>query len=183
MKTTMKTLACAFLIFISFTACKKTTELTTDRVPPKITFTIKGGQENNTFEANGTGMSPSGEYIFRENTKYTMTVVLSDTSGLGYLRYRTSKNAQVKLFTINGAPSVTEIPSTTENEYTIITERTNPYTSYLITSTFTTGVQGEATDIRFAIDGRDYLPNISSLTINGAVWANPPLGVFGWNEF
>lgn len=171
------------LICSFFVACKKETPLTTDRVPPKVTFRIQGNGNDNTFEASGTGMSPVGEYIFKENTRYQFTVTISDTSGLGQLIFKMTKGDVVSDFTLNGAPAATEIASTSEYHYSIITEPSNPYTSYVMTGSFLTGGNGSGQDIRFSITGRDYLPNHTNINLNGTLYANAPTGIFGWNPF
>jgi hypothetical protein len=179
----IKMLYCSAIITLSTTACRKDTALTTDRVPPKVTFKISGAGNNNSFEASGAGMSPSGEYVFKENTRYTFTVSISDTSGLGQLIFKMTKGAQIREFTLTGAPEATEVASTTDYHYSIIAERTDPYKSFVMTGNFLTGNSATGQDIRFSIVGRDYLPNQTTINLNGTLHTQSPTGVFGWNPF
>ena len=174
---------CILSLILFLFSCRKETALTTDRVAPKVTFRIQGSGNDNTFEATGAGMSPNGEYIFKENTRYNFTVSISDTSGLGQLIVRVTKGSHISDFSLTGAPEATEVASTTEHHYSIITERTNPYKSFLMTGNFLTSGSGFGQDIRFSIVGRDYLPNQTTINMNGTLHGNSPTGVFGWNPF
>lgn len=183
MKKTIQLTVCFAFISLLFFSCRKETALTTDRVAPKVTFRIQGGGNDNTFEATGAGMSPNGEYIFKENTRYNFTVTISDTSGLGQLIVRVTKGVHVTDFSLSGAPAATEVASTSEHHYSIIAERTDPYKSFVMTGNFLTGNSGTGQDIRFSIVGRDYLPNQTTINMNGTLHGNSPTGVFGWNPF
>ena len=183
MKKLLKLFSFIAFIALSNTACRKDTALTTDRVPPKVTFKINGAGNNNSFEATGAGMSPNGEYIFKENTRYTFTVSISDTSGLGQLVFKMTKGAQIREFTLTGAPEATEVANPTDYQYSIITDRSNPYTSFLMSGNFLTGSEFDGQEIRFSIIGRDYLPNQTTINLNGTLHANAPTGVFGWIPF
>lgn len=183
MKKPIQLALCFALLSLLFFSCRKETALTTDRVPPKVTFRIQGGGSDNTFEATGAGMSPNGEYIFKENTRYSFTVTINDTSGLGNLVFKMTKGDHVADFSLNGAPAATEVASTIEHHYSIITERTDPFTSFVMTGNFLTGSSGGGQDIRFSIVGRDYLPNTTTINLNGSLYGNSPSGTFGWNPF
>ncbi|GEM_PF-2560774 len=183
MKSLIKIATLLLAVATLATSCKKETPLTIDNVAPKITLKLSGGGTEHTFETQGTGMSPEGEFFFRENTKYNFTITLSDTSGLGQLRFRITESGAVNDFEITGSPAATEIANPDEHEYSIITERTNPYQSFLMTGSFVTGTELGDSDIELSIVGRDYLPNTSNLFVNGFVYAQPPIGGFGWYPF
>lgn len=183
MKKSITIFAIFVLLPTLFFSCRKDTALTTDRVPPKVTFRIQGGGSDNTFEATGAGMSPNGSYYFKENTRYNFTVTITDTSGLGQLIFKMTKSDAVADFALNGAPAATEVANITDYQYSIITERTDPYKSFLMTGNFLTSSSGFGQDIRFSIVGRDYLPNQTTINLNGELHGNAPSGIFGWNPF
>ncbi len=172
-----------FAISLLFVSCKKDSSLTIDNVPPKLIMKLSGGGTEHTFETNGTGMSPEGEFHYKENTKYNFTITLYDTSGLGQLRFRITKSGAVNGFELSGTPTVVAVDNPSEHEYSIITERTNPYKSFLMYGSFTTGTELGDSDIEISIIGRDYLPNTTNLFVNGYVYMQPPLGNFGWIRF
>ncbi|MCC6186912.1 MAG: hypothetical protein IT256_07155 [Chitinophagaceae bacterium] len=185
MKKNIYLALCFALISVLFFSCRKETALTIDRVPPKVTFRIQGGGNDNTFEATGAGMSPSGSYYFKENTRYTITVTVSDTSGLGQLIFKTTKSAAITDYNITGAPTAVLIDNPTDYQHNITVGREEPYTSFLMTGSFLTATAGFGVpqDIRFSVLGRDYLPNQTTIYLNGELHSQPPSGSFGWNPF
>lgn len=183
MKNLLKILSLVVLYSIIFISCKKETSLTIDTVAPKVTFRIQGNGNDNSFEAIGRDSSPNGEYVFKPNTRYTFTVSITDTSGMGQLIFKMTKGAVIQEFTLNGAPAATEVENLDDYQYSIITASTDPYKSFLMSGNFLTGTSGDGELIRFSIQGRDYRPNQTNLYLNGSLYAQPPAGIFGWNQF
>lgn len=183
MKNLLKILSLTAVLILIFVGCKKETAVTIDSVAPKITFRIQGIGNDNSFEAVGRDMSPNGEYIFKPNTKYSFTVSITDTSGLGQLIFKISKNGAVQDFILNGAPIAVETVLPSDYQYTISTLSSDPYKSFLMSGSFTTGVAGSGPDIRFSMQGRDFRPNQTNLYINGSLHGTPPTGVYGWIPF
>ncbi len=183
MKKAIQMTVCFTVLSLLVFSCRKDTALTTDRVPPKVTLRIQGNGNDNSFEANGAGMSPNGEYIYKENTRYNFTVTITDTSGLGQLIFKLDKSAAISEFTLNGAPAATDNSDDNEYSYAIIAQRTDPYKSFVMTGNFLTGSNASSAPARISVVGRDYLPNQTTINLNGSVHANPPAGTFGWNPF
>ena len=183
MKKSIQYLAFTIVFALLLMACKKETTFTIDSVAPKITFRIQGNGNDNSFDAIGRDMSPNGEYIFKPNTQYNFTVAISDTSGMGQLVFKISKNGAVQNFELNGSPTMEETIIPLDYQYTIRTSSSDPYSSFFMSGSFTTGVSGSGPDIRFSMEGRDFRPNQTNLYINGTLHGTPPTGVYGWIPF
>ena len=182
MKKIIKQIILLALVVAFLSSCKKESPATTDTITPVITLQISGGGFSKTF--NSDEILQMGEILYKPQTKYNYTIVMSDTGGLQTLRFRISSMGATNL-TVNSTPLCTEYTSPSgDHAYQYNeTNMSNPYKSYVISGDFVTPfVQASNEPLNFTLEGRDFRPNRTNLYINGDVTDNPA-GGYGWVTF
>lgn len=165
----------------TLTSCKKEGAATIDNIPPTMSLRLQGGGMSKTFES--TEDYSLGQYNMKPNTKYTFTLVLSDTGGVRNLELRLP--TLFSAMTVNSSPTASERETTNTKYYTISSPRdtTVYFKSYLMTGDFVTP---DASNTSYSLGifaiGRDFRPNQSTLSINCDI-SNNPAGGYGWVLF
>jgi hypothetical protein len=165
----------------TISSCKKEGIPNVDTIPPNMTLQISGGGFNKTFVS--TEDYSLGQLNMKPLTKYRFTLTISDTGGVKSLELRLP--TLFSAMTVNGVPMVAERTTSTTKYYTINTpqDTSEYYKSYLMTGEFVTP---DAANTSYALGllalGRDFKPNLTSLSINLDI-SDIPVGGYGWVLF
>ena len=151
-------IAFAIMLVFSMIACKKEGPVVRDSVKPDYTY---------------------GQLNLKPNTKYNFSLAASDTGGLRLLELQMPND--LVFGTITSVTAYTERTSGLSKIFSVTGTASDPYTSFIISGSFTTQNVQQGEDIGYSIysGARDYGNLVGAISVSCLVSYSPPYD-YGW---
>ena len=170
-------IAFAIMLVFSMVACKKEGPVVRDSVKPHSTLQISGGGFSKTFDSDSD--YTYGQLNLKPNTKYNFSLAASDTGGLRLLELQMPND--LVFGTITSVTAYTERTSGLSKIFSVTGTASDPYTSFIISGSFTTQNVQQGEDLGYSIytGARDYGNLVGAISVSCLVSYSPPYD-YGW---
>ena len=168
-------IVCAIMIVFSMIACKKEGPVTRDSIAPKSTLLINGGGFSKTYYSDSD--YTYGQLNLKPNTTYNFTLTGADAGAIRLLEIQLP--LEFTFGTISSVTAYTERNTTLSKIFSVTGTESDPYTSFIISGSFTTS--SDNGDLAFSIftGARDYGNLVAPIRVSCLVSSQPPYG-YGW---
>ncbi len=169
-------LACAILIVFSMIACKKEGPATRDGIAPKSTLLINGGGFSKTYYSDSD--YTYGQLNLKPNTTYNFTLTGADAGAIRLLELQ-MPNSIFTYSSLTSVPVYTERVSGISKIFTVTGTEADPYTSFILSGSFTTNNDNDDLGFNLYTGARDFQNLSATIRISCLVSPQPPYG-YGW---
>lgn len=168
-------IAICILVVLSTIACKKEGPVTRDSIAPKSTLLISGNGFSKTYYSDSD--YTYGQLNLKPNTRYNFTLTGADAGAIRLLEIQLP--LEFTFGTITSVTAYTEFNTTLSKIFRVTGTESDPYTSFIISGSFTTSSDNGDLAFDLFTGARDYGNLVSQIRVSCLISSQPPIG-YGW---